>query len=44
MKRQLDSKKEALDNTQQQILQEEEKEVTAQDYSQDIQEIEEKVI
>ncbi len=42
MKRQLDSKKEALDNTQQQILQEEEKEVTAQDYSQDIQEIEEK--
>ncbi len=42
MKRQLDSKKEALNNTQQQILQEEEKEVTAQDYSQDIQEIEEK--
>ena len=42
MKRQLDSKKEALNNTQQQILQEEEKEVIAQDYSQDIQEIEEK--
>lgn len=42
MKRQLDSKKEALSNTQEQISQEEEREIVAEDYSQDIQEIEEK--
>lgn len=42
MKRQLDSKREALSNTQEQISQEEEREIIAEDYSQDIQEIEEK--
>lgn len=42
MKRQLNSKKEALSKTQEQISQEEEREIVAEDYSQDIQEIEEK--
>lgn len=40
--RQLDSKKEALNNTQEQILKEEEREIDAEDYSEDIKEIEEK--
>lgn len=41
-KRQLDSKREALSSTQKQILQEEEREVEAEDFSADIKEIEEK--
>ena len=41
-KRQLDSKREALSSTQKQILQEEEREVEAEDFSEDIKEIEEK--
>ena len=41
-KRQLDSKREALNNTQEQILKEEEWETDAEDYSEDIKEIEEK--
>lgn len=41
-KRQLDSKREALNSTQEQIVQEEERAIEAQDYSGDIQEIEEK--
>lgn len=41
-KRQLESKKEALNSTQQQIVQEEERTNEAQDYSGDIKEIEEK--
>lgn len=40
--RQLDSKREALNSTQEQILKEEEREIDAQDYSEDIKEIEEK--
>lgn len=40
--RQLDSKKEALKNTQEQISQEDKKEIAAEDYSDEIREIEEK--
>lgn len=41
-KRQLDSKREALNSTQEQIQKEEEREIDAEDYSEDIKEIEEK--
>lgn len=41
-KRQLDSKREALNSTQEQISKEEEREIDAEDYSEDIKEIEEK--
>lgn len=40
--RQLDSKREALNSTQEQIQKEEEREIDAEDYSEDIKEIEEK--